>query len=76
MAKVSSVYTLSIHILVIIPIPIPLRCPYPFQVRVEAMHHLLQFPMADLVAMETWPQLRPAFSDTLMDCDAALAVSL
>ena len=44
------------------------------QVRVEAMHHLLQFPVGDLVAMETWAQLKPVLSDALMDSDSSLAV--
>ena len=39
------------------------------------MHHLMQFPVADLVAMETWSQLRPVVSDALMDSDPTLAVS-
>ena len=44
------------------------------QVRIEAMHHLLQFPIGDLVAMDTWSQLKPVLSGTLMDSDPRLAV--
>ena len=39
------------------------------------MHHLLQFPVGDLVAMEIWAQLKPAVSDALMDENSTLAVS-
>ncbi|CAI8013098.1 Protein broad-minded [Geodia barretti] len=45
----------------------------PTQVRIEAMHHLLQFPIGDLVAMDTWSQLKPVLSGTLMDSDPRLA---
>ena len=46
-----------------------------FQVRVEAMHHLLQFPVGDLVAMETWCQLKPVLSEALTDSNTTLSVS-
>ena len=39
------------------------------------MNLLLRFPVGDLVAMDTWSQLRPILSDILMDPDPTLAVS-
>ena len=38
------------------------------------MHHLLKFPVSDLVSMEMWAELKPAISSTLMDRDSTLAV--
>ena len=40
------------------------------------MHNLLQFPVGDLVSMDTWSQLKPVLSDTLMDSDPSLAVRI
>ena len=38
------------------------------------MHHLLQFPVGDLVAMDTWAQLKTVLSETVMDSDPRIAV--
>ena len=45
------------------------------QARLDAMHHLLQFPSGDLVTSDSWHTLSATVRHTLMDPDNTLTVS-
>ena len=79
--------SLPSYFLTQLPYPSPSPTPPPppqfssrsfvlsLQVRLEAMHHLLQFPPGDLVNCDNWTNLKDAVGSALMEEDTQLAVS-